>query len=59
MTGATGRSYFEPGRGGYDLDRVALGMDGILPVDLKPATVKVFIETNWAALIDAITPNPH
>lgn len=51
-----GPEYSEPGRGGYDLDRVTPGVDGTLPVDLKPAAVKAFIEANWAALIDAITP---
>lgn len=52
-----GPEYLEPGRGRYDLDRVLPGGDGSLPVDLKPAAVKAFIEANWVALVDAVTPN--
>ena len=49
-----GPEFLEPGRGRYDLDRVVLGADGTLPVDLKPAEVKAFIEANWNALIAAV-----
>ena len=49
----SGPEYTEPGRGGYDLDRVAVGVDGLLHIDLKPLALKAFIESNWAALVDA------
>lgn len=52
-----GPEYLEPGRGRYDLESVVPGRGGALPVDLKPAAVKAFIEANWVALVDAVTPN--
>lgn len=54
----SGPEYTEAGRGGYDLDRVAIGDDGLLHVDLKPTALKTFIEANWAALVDAAAPLP-
>lgn len=54
----SGPEFTEAGRGGYDLDRVTVGEDDLLPVDLKPAALKAFIETNWVALVDAVTEVP-
>jgi ADP-ribose pyrophosphatase YjhB (NUDIX family) len=48
----SGPEFTEDGRGSYDLDRIAMGSDGSLPVDLKPAALKSFIEANWVALLD-------
>ncbi|WP_344612587.1 NUDIX hydrolase [Dactylosporangium salmoneum] len=49
----SGPEFADPSRGGYDLDRIAIGADGSIQVDLKPESLKAFIQTNWAALTDA------
>jgi len=51
----SGPEFTELGRGGYDLDRVEVGADGSVSVDLKPAELKAFIDANWVALVDATT----
>src|SRR5262249_53744100 len=48
----SGPEFTEPGRGGYDLDRVEVGAEGSVDVDLKPVELKSFIEANWVALVD-------
>lgn len=54
----SGPEFAEPGRGAYHLDRVTIGDDGLVPVELKPAELKAFIEANWTALVDAISEVP-
>ncbi len=49
----SGPEFADASRGGYDLDRIAIGADGSIEVDLKPESLKTFIQTNWAALTDA------
>jgi hypothetical protein len=41
----------DPGRGGYDVDRVDLLGDDLAGVDLKPEALKEFIMANREALL--------
>jgi ADP-ribose pyrophosphatase YjhB (NUDIX family) len=53
-----GPEFEDSGRGSCELDRVGVGADGRLAVDLKPAELRTFIEANWIALLDAARALP-
>jgi ADP-ribose pyrophosphatase YjhB (NUDIX family) len=50
----SGPEFSEPGRGGYDVDRVDLLGDDLAGVDLKPAALKEFILANREALLATV-----
>ncbi len=47
----SGPEFSDPSRGAYELDRVDLGGDDLIAVDLKPTALKEFILANREALL--------
>ncbi|WP_433064467.1 NUDIX domain-containing protein [Dactylosporangium sp. CS-033363] len=45
-----GPEFAKPDLGGFDLERIVVGGDGTVGVNLQPQPLKAFIEANWPAL---------